>query len=240
MKMLKLSLALAAAATCAGTIRAEEVTVDFDGEAALAKWEIKGDAALDNTKARAGTSLKVAPGAQARLNLRAEDGSGTVKFWVFDDGTVPDDPKASRAGPHWGVINAEGRILAIGPLYARYLGGATSYATGEYTPAKRQNPVWKPQHLAAPRKAEWREFTFQFDPDAGLKILIDGKDVNAQRPRFDWNKSEVTGFTGIVIVGDKKDGTSQTIWVDDISVTLGGPMNVKPVAPPEAAAPAAQ
>jgi len=238
MSTLKLSLAAAAAVACAGAIRAEEVTADFEGEAALARWEIKGDAALDNAKARNGSSLRVAPGAQARLKLRAEDGSGTVKFWVFDDGTVPDDPKASRAGPHWGVVNAEGRILAIGPLYAKYLGGDKSYATGEYDPAKRQNPVWKPQHLGLPRKAEWREFTFQFDPDAGLKILVDGKDVNAQRLRFDWNKSEVAGFAGIVIVGDKKEGTAQTIWVDDITVTLGGPMNVKPAAPP--AAPAAQ
>jgi len=209
---------------------AEEIKFDFDGEDALARWEIQGDARLDDAQARAGKALRVGPGARVMLRLRDTDGSGEVKMWVYDDGTTPTDPEQSRATAHWGVINANGRILAVGPFCAKYLSGQNSYATGEYTPEKRENPVWKAQHLGVPRKPEWREWTFRFDPDKGLSILVDGQDVNASRARFDWGKSEVGGFVGIVIAGDKKGDDSQTIWVDDVTVTLGGAMNVQPAA----------
>ncbi len=209
---------------------AEEITFNFDGDDALARWEIQGDAAIGDAQARAGKALRVGPGARATIRFRDSDGAGEVKIWVYDDGTAPSNPKESRATAHWGVINAEGRILAVGPFCAKYLGGDKSYATGEYTPSKRENPVWKVQWLGVDRAAQWREWTFRFDPEAGLTILVDGKNVNATHKRFDWDKSRVGGFVGVVIAGDKKDNESQTIWVDDVSVTLGEAMKVQPEA----------
>ena len=208
----------------------ETLKMNFDDPTAASPWELKGEASIATAPQREGLALRVPPGGQATLKLRDQDGSGEVKMWVYDDGTTPTDPEQSRATAHWGVINANGRILAVGPFCAKYLSGQNSYATGEYTPEKRENPVWKAQHLGVPRKPEWREWTFRFDPDKGLSILVDGQDVNASRARFDWGKSEVGGFVGIVIAGDKKGDDSQTIWVDDVTVTLGGAMNVQPAA----------
>jgi hypothetical protein len=51
----------------------------------------------------------------------------------------------------------------------------------------------------------------------------------------DSSKTRLKGFNGIAIWGDSGPGDAQTVWVDNVSFTLGGP--VKVVAPPSEADP---
>ena len=101
----------------------------FDSKEALAGWTVTGDVAIDTAKGREGKggSLKVGPGGKALLKLRDKDESGKVELWVYDDGTKPANPKANRAGPRWGLVQGDGKLLAVGILYADYLGGDEGY-----------------------------------------------------------------------------------------------------------------
>ena len=75
--------------------------LDFGTSQDLAGWAITGEASVDPNKSREGKggSLKIGPGAKALLKLRDQDQSGKVEFWVYDDGTRPENAKASRVGP---------------------------------------------------------------------------------------------------------------------------------------------
>jgi len=229
-------LVIAAAALFAAPHRAvSPVASTFDAESDSNAWRRSGGAKLDRTKSRGGDdggSLRVEAGATATLKLRDSDGAGKVSLWVYDDGTSPKDPKVRRGGPQWGVVTTGGRRLVVGPIYAPYLAGDKTYAVAEYSPGKDEQPWYKVSYLGLPRKVGWRHWTFDFDADKGLRITCDGKDVNAKRKRFDWNRSDVGGFAGVVIVGDMGKGRQQTVWVDDVTVSLGGVMKVKPTPPP--------
>ena len=72
--------------------------------------------------------------------------------------------------------------------------------------------------------AGWHKWTFDFDPEEGLQVLHNDKEVNADRFRQD----RLEGFSAIAIWGDNGKGNEQTIWVADLSVTLGGPVKVVP------------
>ena len=55
-------------------------------------------------------------------------------------------------------------------------------------------------------------------------VAVDGSPGN----RFDWNKLAIGGFSGLVLYGDSKGAKSpQTLWVDEVQVALGPPMEVK-------------
>ena len=198
------------------------------------RWSSTGRVVVDKDKSRDSVdgALRVEPGAKATLMLRDSNGAGRVEMWVYEDGTSPKDPKARRTGPHWGVVTTDGRILAAGVMYAPYLAGDKSYNVGEYTPAEGEQPYHKVAYLGLPRKVGWRKWTFDFDAEHGLRILCDGKDVNAARQRFDWNKSDVAGFAGIVVVGDQGKGDTQIIWIDGVTAALAGDMRVTPTPPP--------
>ncbi len=206
-------------------LAAEKVRmISFDGEKSLADWKITGDAAVDLTKSHSGKggSLKVAPGAQAVLKLRDEDGSGKVEMWVYDDGTLPENPKSPRVGARWGIVQSDEATLAAGILYNSYLGGNEGYTASAY-----HGDSWFDQliWLGANRApAGWHKFTFDFDRDEGVQILHNDKTVNP----IDSGKVGLKGFNTIEIWGEeaKGKGKEQTIWVSDISVTLGGPSNL--------------
>jgi len=68
-------------------------------------------------------------------------------------------------------------------------------------------------------------------PDEGLRVLHNNKEITA----VEASKIRLSGFSGIAIWGDTGPGNGQTIWVDDVSVVLGGP--VKLVSPPGEANP---
>ena len=203
----------------------------FDNDAALQGWEVAGGARVDPAKERAGAAggaLRVGAGGKAQWRPRATDGSGKVEFWVYDDGSKAANPKERRVGPRWGLLQSDGRVLAVGALYAPYLSGDTTYSATD----SDQKNWFTVQYLGVPRQAGWRRWTFDFDPEKGLRILVDGKDVNAARPRFDWNRTQMRGFCGVAFFGDAGKGDEHTFWVDDLSVTLGEPMKAQPVAPP--------
>jgi hypothetical protein len=207
----------------------------FDSNQALTSWTITGDVTID-PKGRGGTAgaLRIGPGAKALLRLRDKDESGQVEFWVYDDGTTPENPKVSRPGPRWGLVQNDGRLLAVGILYASYLGGDEGY-----TAAACEGQNWYDQlfWLGVNRApAGWHKWTFLFDPEKGIQILhSDPNGKPTRQPQFDNTKAGLRGFSAIAIWGDSGMAKGQAIWVDDVSVTLGGP--VKSVPKPRSTAP---
>jgi hypothetical protein len=212
----------------------ERTAVSFDHQRSLDALAIEGDVSIDAAKNREGAgggALRVEPGGKAVYKLRDANGAGTVEMWVFDGGSAPTDPKKHGAGPMWGLTQEAGPVLTVGALYAPYLSGEKTYATSEFDAATGDRPWWQVQYLGLKREPGWRKWTFEFDADEGLKILCDDEDVNARRQMFNWNRTAMRGFTGVVIFGDATDG-KQVVWVDDINVTLGGPVNTRPIWPP--------
>lgn len=205
--------------------RAEQAAIErFDSNAPLAQWVLTGEASLVASGGRADGALRVGSGGKAVLKLRDADGSGRVEMWVKDDLSRPADPKARRAGPRWGLSQADGQVVVAGVIYAPYLAGETTYAASAGDP---KTPLAGVQYTGSKRSGDRQKWTFDFSPDKGLDIL-----VNDRKVRFDWNKTNITGFNGVVIMGDEAKEGAHTLLVDDISVTLGGPMNAKPVPPP--------
>ena len=197
----------------------------FDGKEALAGWAITGNAAIDTTRGRGdgNSSLKVGPGGKAMLKLRESDESGKVEVWVYDDGTKPEDVKAGRLGPRWGLVQSDGKVLAVGILYASYLGGAEGYtATACDSRDWFDQLFWLGVNRAP---AGWHKWTFDFDLEVGLQVFHNDRQVNA----VDSRKTGLKGFSALAVWGDQDRGRNQTIWLADLSVTLGGPVSVPPI-----------
>ncbi len=196
----------------------------FDRHEALAGWILTGDVAVDTTKNHDGQggALKIGPRGTALLKLRDQDGSGKVEFWVYDDGATPENLKLNRPGPRWGLIQSDGKLLAAGILYASYLGGAEGYTA---TACDGKDWFNKLFWLGVNRRpAGWHKWTFDFDAEEGLQILHNDKETSA----VDGGKTGLKGFNTIAIWGDAGQGKEQTVWVADMSVTLGGPVKVVP------------
>ncbi len=219
---------------CVATLGAETRRLTFDGETDLTGLRLEGSVSLDQTKNRdggPGGALKIQPGGTVVWKLRDRNGSGTVQMWILDDGSAPKNPKQHGAGPRWGLLQETGPVLTVGAIYAPYLSGNTTYAASDYDPAKNERPWWNVQYLGLRRKPGWHTWTFAFDPKKGLALQYDGEDLNARRHVFNWNKTHLVGFTGVILSGDMTDA-KQTLWVDDIRVELGRPVTVKPLWPP--------
>ncbi|MEK7412531.1 MAG: hypothetical protein AAB263_04340, partial [Planctomycetota bacterium] len=144
------------------------------------------------------------------------------------------DSTANGIGAHWGVYQTDGRILAPGIFYAKYLSGGDSYAITNFNKLEKETAFMAIKYSKCMRQQGWHGWTFDFHPTKGVTITYDGNIIPSKN--FDWNASKQVGFNGLVFSGDTTDA-SGTLWVDDIKVTLGGPMQVKPK-PPEATAPA--
>ena len=197
----------------------------FHGKNDLADWHLSGDATLDGKKGRGvqGGALRVGPGSEALLKLRRTDGSGKVQFWVYDDGTHPEDAKRSRVGPRWGLVESDGHLLAVGILYASYLGGAEGYtATACNGKDWFDRLFWLGVNRAP---AGWHKWTFDFDAEEGLQIFHDDKEVTTVDPA----KTGLKGFNAVAVWGDNGRNNPQTIWIDDMSIVLGGPVKTIPI-----------
>ena len=171
----------------------------------------------------------VAPGAKTVLKLRDTDGSGRVVLSVYDDAHVAVPGRQPGIGPRWGVTLANGRVLAGGIMYARYLAEEGSVCLMDVDP---QVPnAWLNLHYLSGRPAPaWHRWEFNFDANKGLIVSVDGKALPASR--FDWNASQAPAFNGIVLYGDDTKVSPQTLHVSGIGYALGGPMNIVPVPPP--------
>lgn len=210
----------------------QTLSLGFDSTAELTKVRCTGKVGIDARRAReGGGALRIEPGARVIVPLRKTDGTGKVVVWVYDEGSAPADPKKHAAGPMWGLVQTDGSALGVGPIYAPYLSGAATYAAASFNPAKNQRPWQKVQYLAVRRKPGWRQWTFDFTPDKGLRLLVEGKDVNASRPRFNWDQSRLDGFAAVAFWGDAS-GAGQVLWVDSLQVELGPPANRKTRWPP--------
>lgn len=210
------------AATPLGSAQTRQLS--FDTREALAGWTVTGDVTIDMTKGRQGRdgALKVGPGGRALLKLRDKDESGKVEFWVYDDGTTPEQARTSRVGPRWGLVQNDGNVLAVGILYASYLGGSEGYTATACDGQRWFEQLFWLGVKRAP--AGWHKWTFDFDPEAGLQVLHNDREVSAVDP----SKTRMKGFSAIAIWGDNGKGREQTVWVDDASVTLGGPVKLIP------------
>lgn len=212
---------------CAATGQEKKWT--FDNKDVLAGWTISGDVAIDPAKAREGHggALKVGPGGKALLKLRDADASGKVELWVYDDDTMPENVKAHRVGPRWGILQGDGKLLATGLLYANYLGGNEGYTA---TACDGKDWFDRLFWLGVKRQpAGWHKWTFDFDAEEGIQVLHNDRDVNSSGLRVDSNKVGLKGFSAIALWGDDGKDNPQTIWVSDVSVTLGGPVKTMPV-----------
>lgn len=204
-----------------------DYTADFAGGVLDGQWQVKGDA---QPVADHGGCLQVGPGARAVRLFRDQDGAGEVSFRVLDNGGKAAKPRDRVSGASWGVITKSGQVLVVGALYAPYLKGEESYALTDY--AAGETPYARIRYLGIRRDAKWHTWTFRFDPDQGASILYDGRDINGRTQRFDWNQSKMPAFAGIVLLGDATPDKNGTIWVDDVSATLGPPMRAVPTPPP--------
>ena len=253
-------ITVTACVTCfLAAARAQDKSVRFNDETALEGWEIEGDVGIDKSKDRhieekppampeeggepggleaegitedllpndeKHGALRVGPGGRAVWKLRDSNDSGHVEMWVYDNLQVPPDPSGYHTGPRWGLLQKDGKILAMGMMYARYLSG-----TKTYTAIDRWNEeTWfDVQYLGECRRTMgWHRWTFDLDPEEGLSITFDGKEVKS----FDWDRTHLTGFVGVVVLGDDERRHQQTVWVDDVKVRLGGPMKAEPTPPP--------
>lgn len=217
---------LAALMIAAAPAFAETKTATFDSAESLEAWTTEGDVTVDTSRNREGDgggAMKVAPGAKAVWMLRQADGAGKVTLWFYEDGTQRDKPKERGSGPLVGIITTEGRVLTVGPVYAPYLTGNDTLCSAEFIPPT-EKPWYGLTYLGLKRTRGWHRLTFDFDPDEGLTLMFD----DTEPGRFNWATSKVKGFAGVVVLGDADQDNPQTAWVDDVTVELGGAMNIDP------------
>lgn len=211
----------------AATVWGADFAEDFAGGALAEGWQVTGDAAVVPEH---GGCLRIGPGARVVRWFRETDGSGEVSLRVLDNGARAAKPRDRAAGPAWGLIARDGRVLLVGALYAPYLKGEESYAATDYLAG--ETPFARVRYLGLRRDDQWHTWTFRFDPDQGGTILHDNRDVNGRAVRFDWNQSKMPAFAGLVLLGDATPDQTHTIWVDEVKATLGPPMRVQPTPPP--------
>lgn len=111
-------------------------------------------------------------------------------------------------------------------MYAKYLQPEGSLCLIDTDP--REKSPWLAVKFISPRgQPGWKKWEFDFNPQTGLAVTVDGKPV--PQKYFDWNTSKVSGFNGLILYGDETEGpTAQTVWFGGLEVVQGPPMTVKP------------
>ncbi len=203
----------------------------------IASWTIQGDVEMDASRPGPDgkPSLKVTPKSRAAITIRDTDGSGKVSFSVYDDGTVASPEKQKAVGPRWGTSESSGRVFVGAIMYAKFLQPEGSLCLIDANPAEKN--AWLQLKFLGPRGGPgWKKWEFDFNPESGVTISVDGKPV--PKKYFDWASSKVSGFNGLVFYGDESPGAApQTVWVGGITVETGPAMTVKPGAVPTPEAP---
>jgi hypothetical protein len=211
----------------------ESKAFSFDANALPPEWKVTGDVALDGNRNHAegaGASMRVGPAAKVVWKFRQQDGPGKVEMWIYDDGTRTEE-KVNRAGPRWGIVQSDGKAFLLGPLYASNLAGR-SYYSSESDGTKWASAL---QWLGVGRTPGWRKFTISCDANGSFSVLIDGKDLAAEK-KFVPSKVTVKGIAGVAIWGDQGKGNEQTVWVDDVTAAWGGAASAPPPSPSPAPA----
>ena len=126
-------------------------------------------------------ALRIGPGGKALIKLRDKAESGKFELWVYDDGTTPENAKAARVGPRWGLLENDSTVLAAGILYNSYLGGDEGYTATLYNGKTWFNHLfWLGVNRRPPG---WHKWTFDFDAEAGLQVSHNGKELQRRRSR---------------------------------------------------------
>lgn len=203
-------VALLAVAACASP---QQLRIDF--EAGLPPGAVAtGGVAVQAELAHGGThAVRLDPGAELWLPLRAADGFGTVSMWVYDPlDLLPDEQAKTRLhGPLWGLGNSAGERLCFGLLYAPYLDGNATYgwlSTAEGGFSSRR--------YARTRRAQgWHQWTFTVVNATELEVACDGQPVTG----YDHPTGKFfRGANGIYLRGAIEP--EQTLYVDDLEVSL--------------------
>ncbi len=188
------------------TLRAETVSD-------LKSWTLEGGVQMDPSKPGPDgkPSIKLDPKSRAALKLREADGSGKLSFSVYDDGTVASPDKQKAVGPRWGSSEANGRVFVGAIMYAPYLQPEGSYCLIDTDP--KAGDEWNALKFLSPRGSTgWRKWEFDFHPDTGLAISVDGKPVPSRY--FSWNSSQASAFNGLVLYGDDSPGAAAANHLD--------------------------
>jgi len=101
-----------------------------------------------------------------------------------------------------------------------YLGGSEGYTASACDGSKWFDQLFWLGVNRAP--AGWHKWTFDFDAEAGLEIFHNDHALSA----VDSGKTGLRGFSAIAAWGDQGQGHEQTVWLDDLSATLGGPVRL--------------
>ena len=107
----------------------------------------------------------------------------------------------------------DGKLLAVGILYASYLGGDEGY-----TATACDGQDWFDQlfWLGVNRApAGWHKWTFDLRPRGGHPGSPQ-RQTEVHAPSIRQHKAGLKGFSAIAIWGDSGKGREQTIWVDDV------------------------
>ena len=101
----------------------------FDDKESLAGWTITGDVGVDLTKGRDGKggSLRIGPGGKALKSSATRTPRARSSCGSTTTAPRPRTPRPRRVGPRWGLVQSDGKLLAVGILYASYLGGDEGY-----------------------------------------------------------------------------------------------------------------
>ncbi|MEI6168212.1 MAG: hypothetical protein WCS52_13585 [bacterium] len=220
-----IALAMVALAVGGTWLRAESPpekprTFAFYDPAIMMEMRITGEVTIDQSMKRTESSsgaLKLAPGAIVVWPFRDQVGVGTIEMWVYDDGTVPANPKGYGAGAMWGVSQGGAPALLVGHIYAPYLNGVEYYAASDLDLAVNR-ATDKVQFIGLPRKKGWHQWTFDFSEKDGLKILCDGQSANERG--FNWKATRLAGFNGVRLMAGAGDA-AQSLWVSEVTVTMG-------------------
>ena len=151
------------------------VTTLLRGEtvADLKSWTIDAAVQMDPTKPGPDgkPSIEMPPLSKATLKLRDEDGSGKLTLFVYDDGTVAAPDQKKSAGPRWGLVQKNGRVLVGGIMYAHFFKPNGSLAVIETDGT--QKAAWEgPKFVGLRDKTGWVKWEFTYDPDHGVQITV--------------------------------------------------------------------
>ena len=172
---------------------------------------------FDNAKSREGQqgALRIGPGGKALIKLRDKAESGKVELWVYDDGTTPENAKAARVGPRWGLLENDAKVLAAGILYNSYLGGDEGYTATLYDGKTWFNQLFWLGVNRTPRAGTSGPSTSI--PRRACRSSTTARNSAPSIPP----RSTCKGFTSIAIWGDQSGGREQTIWVSNVTRDAG-------------------
>jgi len=186
-----------------------ELHIDFEGGLPSG---VEGNATLVKEPTHSGQfALRVGFKGMAKISVSSKPVYGTVRIWFYDSGTTLENERQYAIGPLIGLMDADGKVVVYGRLYAPYLAGNRGYGYINTVTRSWYDRMW----AGGTVKQGWHEWTFSVAPDGEMQVLLDGRAVHAEMAEMP------NGFTHIVIYGSRENFPDAAI-VDDITVIIEG------------------